>query len=89
MVHAMTNNVTEVARRRPLPQDPAKIVRRRYELGLTSQEVAERAGLSKGSVSLIERGLRGPAATTLAKIAAALECQPIDLMPDLPQRALA
>jgi len=52
-----------------------RIARRREQLGLTQQQVAERAGVRQAEISRIERGKANPTQTTLEKIAAALDAQ--------------
>lgn len=47
--------------------------RRRKELGLTMQAVADAAGLSVGFISQVERGLSAPSLASLAAIAEALD----------------
>lgn len=46
---------------------------RRVALGLSRDELAERAGISRQSVWTIETGQYGPTATTVLKLLAALE----------------
>jgi transcriptional regulator with XRE-family HTH domain len=48
----------------------------RTKLGLTQEEVAERSGVQAGEVSRIERGKRDPQASTIEKLAAAVEVPP-------------
>lgn len=62
----------------PLPKDPtaaivAVIARLRREAGLTLENLADRAGLHRTSLGLIERGERGLTIESAAKIADALE----------------
>lgn len=62
---------------------------RRERLLLTQQELADLAGISRASVSAIE-GLRAePQFATIKKIAAALDCDPFDLMDPLPEDPLS
>lgn len=44
----------------------------RKSLGITQEELAERAEVSKDYIGLIERGLRSPSLTTIAKLAESL-----------------
>lgn len=61
----------------------AKIVRqRRYELGLTQEELAERANLHVNYVGGIERSDRNPSFECLIKLARALKISPKDLLPN-------
>jgi DNA-binding XRE family transcriptional regulator len=46
---------------------------RRFELGLTQQQVAEAAGTSHTAISRLENGTHMPQLTTLRRIAAALD----------------
>ena len=62
---------------RPKPKtDPtlgARIRRRRKQMDLTLQALCDRAGLSAGYLSQVERGLATPSLGTLAQIAQGLE----------------
>jgi transcriptional regulator with XRE-family HTH domain len=49
------------------------IRRRREELGLTQEQLGERAGLSRQQVCQYERGARTPPSRRLQQLAAALE----------------
>ena len=49
---------------------------RRRSLGLTLREVADRAGLTAGFISQIERGIAAPSLSSLAGVACALEVDP-------------
>jgi transcriptional regulator with XRE-family HTH domain len=44
----------------------------RNQRGLTQEQLADKAGLSRGYIARLETGRHDPAATTLAKIAKAL-----------------
>jgi transcriptional regulator with XRE-family HTH domain len=70
---------------RPLRHDPAKVIRRRYDLGRSQADVGSASGVGAPHLSEIENGLRNPTAPTLARIAAELGCKASDLMPDMPQ----
>jgi transcriptional regulator with XRE-family HTH domain len=48
--------------------------RLREAKGWSQEEFAERAGLHRTYVSGVERGIRNPTVTVLAKLASALEC---------------
>jgi transcriptional regulator with XRE-family HTH domain len=52
----------------------------REELGLTQDQLAERAGLHVSYVGQIERGLREPSLRSLAAVATALNLQLADLL---------
>ncbi len=51
----------------------AHLRERRYELGLTQQEVATAAGTSHSAISRLESGTHTPSLATLQKIAAVLD----------------
>lgn len=51
----------------------AHLRERRYELGLTQQEVAEAAGTSHTAISRLESGTHTPSLSTLQKIASVLD----------------
>lgn len=53
------------------------IIDKRKELGKTQKEVADGAGITRGSYSAIERGLRYPSLDTALRICAVLE-MPVD-----------
>lgn len=63
----------------------ANIRRRRARLDLTVDDVAERAGLSAGLVSQLERGKGNPSLATLARLAAALGLR----LPELVEPAIS
>ena len=66
--------------RRPLGE---AIKKRRLELGLTQEQLAEMADLHWTYVSGIERGIRNVSIVKLAKIAAGLRVRIQDLVQDL------
>ena len=51
----------------------ARIRKRRLQLGMTLQDLAEAAGLTKSFVSQVERGRNSPSISTLRSISVALE----------------
>ena len=53
------------------------IIDKRKELGKTQQDVADGAGISRGSYAAIERGLRYPSLDTALRICAELN-MPVD-----------
>lgn len=61
----------------------------RRKAGLTQQEVADRIGLSRTSVTNIERGNQQILLHMLYRLAAALGTDPLALLPDPDQRAQA
>jgi transcriptional regulator with XRE-family HTH domain len=56
--------------------------------GLSQQQLADLAGLSKPYVSEVERGLKGYTQPTLFALAKALDCEPIDLLLTDPEAPL-
>lgn len=61
----------------------AKKVRlRRYELGLTQEQLAERADFHVNYIGGIERAERNASIKSIVTLAKALEISPKDLMPD-------
>lgn len=54
----------------------------RYEIGLTQEELAEKADLHPTYVGSVERGERNIALENIIAIARALGCSPKDLMPE-------
>lgn len=59
-----------------------KVRLRRYEVGLTQEELAEKANLHPTYVGSVERGERNIALENIVAIAKALKCSSKDLMPD-------
>jgi transcriptional regulator with XRE-family HTH domain len=67
----------------PVLTELARKVRlRRYELGLTQEQLAERANFHVNYVGGIERAGRNPSIESLVALAKALELSPKELMPD-------
>lgn len=60
----------------------AKVRKRRYDLSLTQEELAERAGFHVNYVGGIERAERNPSLTSIADLAKALEISPGQLFPE-------
>lgn len=56
---------------------------RRTSLGLSQEELADRAGLHRTYVGSIERGERNPSLLNIARLAKALRVRPSELMPEL------
>jgi len=61
----------------------ARIRRRRLHLGLSQEELAARAGLHRNAIGNLERGEFDPKATTLLRVARALEVSPGSLLSGL------
>jgi transcriptional regulator with XRE-family HTH domain len=62
--------------------------RRRQNLGLTQEQLAQRAGLGRSYVTDVELGLRNVALTTIVRLAVALEMPVSRLLQDLDEMAL-
>jgi len=61
-----------------------KVIRqRRLEIGLGQEALADKAGLHRTHVSLLERGKRMPSLQVVKKLAAALDTTMADLMTEL------
>ncbi len=58
---------------------PENIQKRREELGMSREELAEKAGISSTAIWRIETGKREPLASTLGMIAKALQTQRISM----------
>ncbi|HEY9790978.1 MAG TPA: helix-turn-helix transcriptional regulator [Candidatus Obscuribacterales bacterium] len=61
--------------------------RRRQEVGISQEELAKRAGISRTYLSDIERGLRNISVGTLSKLAAAMGIAPSKLLATAEARA--
>lgn len=57
--------------------------KRRRERKFSQQYLADKAGLDRTYISLIERGGRSPTLTTLYKLSSALECDTSELIREL------
>lgn len=57
------------------PISPTRLVEQRQRLMFSQQALAEKAGLSVGTVSRLERGLGRPTYATIRKLATALEVE--------------
>jgi transcriptional regulator with XRE-family HTH domain len=65
--------VPEEEKDRTVEELMGRVIRfRRKALGLTQEELAERAGLGRHAIQLYEQGLREPKASVLIRLAAAL-----------------
>jgi transcriptional regulator with XRE-family HTH domain len=65
-----------------LAHDPRRLRRRRRLAGLTVRELAAKAQVSVGSISMLENGKQSAGVKMLADLANALGCEIADLMPD-------
>lgn len=52
----------------------------RRRSGLTQEESADRAGIHRTEVSLLERGLRVPGLDTIVQVAAGVQAEPCELL---------
>jgi transcriptional regulator with XRE-family HTH domain len=59
-----------------------RLRRKRIEAGMNQTQLAERAGVSKQLVSMVEKGKANFSPANLGKIATALGCTIADLLPD-------
>ena len=59
---------------------------RREALGVSQEELAERAGIDRTYVSILERGLKSPTLETLEKISSALGTLPEQVIQDARKR---
>ena len=59
-----------------------KVRLRRYELGLTQEQLAERADFHVNYIGGIERAERNASIESIVRLAQALEMSPKDLMPN-------
>lgn len=72
----------------PVPETASSVIatigqnirRRRMELGLTLQAIADRSGISTSMLSLIERGKSSPSIGSLVAIASSLDTQTSELI---------
>ncbi len=67
---------------------PNRIAQRRQQLGLTKTEVARRIGTSKQHYGRLESGETSLDPAWLRKLAKALTCRPVDLVPELARGGL-
>jgi transcriptional regulator with XRE-family HTH domain len=61
------------------------VAARRLAVGLTQEEAATKAGVSRQALSMIERGAQAPRWDTLYMLAEVLRCEVFDLLPTLRQ----
>lgn len=60
-----------------------RVRRRRHELGLSQEDLAEQAGMHRTYVGSIERGERNVALVNIIRLCDALRTSPQDLLHDL------
>ena len=60
----------------------ARVRKRRYDLGISQEKLAELADLHHNYVGSVERGEQNIALENIIALAKALKCSPKDLMPD-------
>ena len=58
----------------------------RVKAGLTQEQLADRAGMHRTFIGLVERGESGLSVERLVDLAAALSVEPADLLPPRPRR---
>ena len=61
----------------------ARVRQRRLDLGLTQEALADRAGLHRTYVGMVERGDRNPTLGNILRLAAVLEMDPGELVSGL------
>lgn len=81
----MTQHVSNQSHRLP----PSPLATRRLVLGLRQSDVATLAGIQRGHLSRLERGVNQPGWGTVQRLAAALTCQPADIFPTNVERPAA
>jgi XRE family transcriptional regulator of biofilm formation len=57
-----------------------RLKRRRLEKGWSLRDLERQSGISRQTLSLLERGAREPRPTSIARLAVVLSCDPKDLM---------
>jgi transcriptional regulator with XRE-family HTH domain len=73
----------------PAERFGANLVRERKRVGLSQEEVSERADLHRTEIGYLERGIRLPRLDTILKLAGGLEIQPCDLLDGMAWKAAA
>ena len=64
-----------------------KLIRElRHGADITQEDLADRAGLHRTYISLLERGLRNPSLTVIQQLASALKVSMTDLMAEFETR---
>lgn len=70
------------ARKLILAEFAKRVRNRRYELGLTQEELAEKADFHVNYIGGIERAQRNPSLEIIVLLARALQISPRDLIPE-------
>lgn len=78
----MPKNSTRTKKSVILIEFAAKVRKRRHELMLTQEQLAEKANFHVNYVGGIERATRNPSLESIVTLALALSLSPKDLMPD-------
>lgn len=73
---------SEKKKKRILKAFSAKVRNRRHFLGMTQEQLAEKAGFHVNYVGGIERAERNPSLTSLIELAKGLQCSAKELLPD-------
>ncbi len=64
-----------------------RVIRKRRErAGISQEELAHRAGVTRNYISLLERGLRNPSLNVIAMLAESLKMTLVSLATDLERR---
>ncbi len=78
--HRTTKKRHPAAKKDPLARLGAAVRGRRRELGISQEQLAQRAGMHRTYIADLERHARNPTLRTLAKLAEALEVDLRDLV---------
>jgi len=69
--------------RSPLKNFGSVVRRKRQEMGISQEELADRAGFDRTYISMVELGKRNPALLNICRLAEALETTPRELVESL------
>lgn len=64
----------------PVARFAANLQRLRTTAGISQEALADRCGLHRTEISLLERAGREPRLTTIVKLARALDVEPVELL---------
>jgi transcriptional regulator with XRE-family HTH domain len=64
----------------PVARVAANLRRLRITAGISQEALADRCGLHRTEISLLERAGREPRLTTIVKLARALDVEPVELL---------